>query len=392
MQTYLISGIGPSEKGAGRLLKELIEYNDTFNKNVEFIYFYAKSNMFTQLLKKTFVFEFAKSVYYKTLSISPTTNRIGSIKNSTVLIMHPQTLGYDNLFQLSVNNNSLYIYVLDNSFFCLRSYNHIIGEFGPCLKCIGNGFQENALKNGCSPWPVQYAINKNIEYLKKLRSISKNITFFVQNKNQGKLIKKHFGDDSKTHLVGMYTSELQENDIISKSSDFKYDIVYHGSCVEAKGLLYTLEISKYLKKYKILIPYNKSDVARELRINLENLDNIIYKPMTWESGLQSTVKNSKLIFCPSLWSAPIEGAFIKSIMQNGCVASFISEYTFAQELPKDSIIRLESDFLSSAQSVEQFLINPVKRSEIIKRSQKWIHNYLKQKEARQRILFSTISK
>ena len=45
------------------------------------------------------------------------------------------------------------MYLLDSSFFCIRSYNFVDGERKPCTRCVGGGF-EAAEANNCNPFPT----------------------------------------------------------------------------------------------------------------------------------------------------------------------------------------------------------------------------------------------
>ena len=53
--------------------------------------------------------------------------------------------------------------------------------------------------------------------------------------------------------------------------------------------------------------------------------------MTWESGLQDYVVNAKVVIHPSQWSAPIEGALIKSAKLNSNVATVSTLFGYEAE-------------------------------------------------------------
>ena len=52
--------------------------------------------------------------------------------------------------------------------------------------------------------------------------------------------------------------------------------------------------------------------------------------------------NAKIVINPSLWSAPVEGALLKSIKYNGCIAIVPIDFSFKKEIPSDTVIHLHS--------------------------------------------------
>ena len=123
MDKYLISGIGPSDHGAGRLVKELIKFANQSNPDIKVIAFYSKKNKLFKFLKNSFFGHYLKLIYYKLIQKSNSGRQIQNIKDSTILVLHPQTLGFDNFKMLIENKNKIFMYVLDNSFFCMKSLN-----------------------------------------------------------------------------------------------------------------------------------------------------------------------------------------------------------------------------------------------------------------------------
>ena len=86
------------------------------------------------------------------------------IKNTKIIIIHPQTIGYDLFFRL-LKYNRIFLYVMDNSFFCVRSYNvHPILE-NECLQCI----DKLSPHEECDPSPVLMSQTKNIKHLENLK-------------------------------------------------------------------------------------------------------------------------------------------------------------------------------------------------------------------------------
>lgn len=385
MDKYIISGIGPSDHGAGRLVKELIKFANQSNPDIKVIAFYSKKNKLFKFLKNSFFGHYLKLIYYKLIQKSNSARQIQNIKHSTVLLLHPQTLGFDNFKILIENKNKIFLYVLDNSFFCMKSLNYANGHKA-CFDCLGNINTSSIQKNGCKPSPVMYSLQDNTEFLKYLNGIKMEVNFLAQNYLQQNLLFKHFGDQINSDVVGMYTSEFSENKIYNAHDNFKFDFVYHGSLELAKGVLYFIELAKAMPDNSFFIPYDSNLVKNKL--NLKTLPtNINFENQTWESGLEDTIKHSKIVVCPSLWSAPIEGAFLKSIMVNGCVAVVNTEFAYSNEFTSDQIIKLNSELVLSLSLLNEVLQNKVKRNKIVFESQAWFLNYVNQKEMSQAKLF-----
>jgi len=109
------------------------------------------------------------------------------------------------------------------------------------------------------------------------------------------------------------------------------------------------------------------------------IKNIIFKDITWESGLKDYVTNSKVILCPSLWSENIAGALIKSFIFNGVVALIPFKYSFANDLPDNIYYKLDvNNFNNSIKGLMELICNDNLRANLKKDSQKWANAYLKE--------------
>lgn len=351
---FIISGIKPGLSGTGRVMNELERHKSKYN--VEICYF--ENNI----------------------------SDIEMIRQSNIILIHPQTIGYDLFIKLINQNRKVYMYVLDNSFFCVKSYNHQRGELTECLKCVGGNF-ENGIN--CNIFPINYTREENLRFLNALLTNKKKIHFLVQNVNQENLIKQHFGN-VKTTIVGLYTDDMIIKESHHNDNNYLYDIVYHNASLEAKGLHYMLQIAKLLSNKRILMPMGKEKVCNTCKrydIDIDALTNVTFKEMTWETGLMQAVERCKLVICPSLWSAPIEGAFIKSLMYNGCVAVVNTKYGFSNEL-YDLCINLNDNLNESKNIIEAYLENKKDREKKIQLSKTWIDNYIKNKEKMMNKLFT----
>jgi hypothetical protein len=278
---------------------------------------------------------------------------------------------------------------MDCSFFCVKSYNHIEGTYNPCLLCLGGNY-EFAKNNNCKPFPEKNKLKENIKYLRELSNISKKIKFIVQTSSHAKLIKKHFGNEIKVYKVELFADDFlkmtnKSANTIEENNRFdKIDFVYHGAAIEAKGLLYVIKIAMRLKQYTFLIPASFERCKKIISNKLEKkcVKNILFKDITWENGLKEYVINSKIILCPSLWSAPIEGALIKSFIFNGTVATMTSRYSFINNLPDNICCKLNSNnFNETIKVLTELVKNKKLRDNFKKESKKWIKIYLNENKS-----------
>ena len=291
-------------------------------KNYKFIY--KRNNISLSLLKsKRRYFRLYYEILLRILNNYHFKIKLFLIRNKRVILIHPQTIGYKTIFGL-FKSNSIFIYVVDNSFFCIRSYNTHPLHHTECLNCL------NTLEpdDECYPEPVRYSRDSNIYYLRCLKSHSKKITFLAQNNNQKKLLIKHFGENIKIRILGMETNEL--NDDINFYNECKqYDIVYHGKSILSKGIIYVLNLAHELPQFSFLIPDSYSNIEKIYKRKIPK--NVTCHELTWESGLKGYIINAKLVLNPSLWSAPIEGALKKSAFYNANVGTVISQYGYEGE-------------------------------------------------------------
>ena len=59
--------------------------------------------------------------------------------------------------------------------------------------------------------------------------------------------------------------------------------------------------------------------------------------------MAAALKSASLVVVPSLWSAPIEGALVKSIVANPRTAIIDNASAFQSEVPTDVALRLSGD-------------------------------------------------
>jgi hypothetical protein len=97
--------------------------------------------------------------------------------------------------------------------------------------------------------------------------------------------------------------------------------------------------------------------------------------MTWETGLREAMAASRMVMVPSLWSAPIEGALIKSMVTSDHVAILDNDSAFQSELPDEAVLRLSGDPLEAARQLRTALDAGWAPDAFVHR--KWIRDFRK---------------
>lgn len=348
---YLVSGLGISNGGVGRLMKVLVP--EAQSRGYQIITL-RESKSLRGFLRSRDIKGLLGEAFGRFVGELLFSFRLLCVNRSDVIFIHPQTAGFNRLMRL-VRNNSVYFYVMDNSFFCIRSYNIDPLSESECLRCIG---APGAALSQCEPFPSRLGRSKNIDLLIRLKRFAPKIHFLAQNAGQATLIRRHFGRDVKIYLVGLDTQELKDESVFSNISDQEWDGVYHGAVHLAKGIRFFLELAASLPEYSFLVPANKEDCEVVLEQNIK-LSNVTFRFCAWETGLKEAVLNSKIVFNPSLWSAPIEGALVKSIYFGNLVATVATEFGYEKDVADqvDRVIRLPRDPRKAAEVIRLKLIS-----------------------------------
>lgn len=352
MKRFLISGIGPGSSGVGRLMTQLVPEYEA--KGYCVVTRRAKRSIRDLIELKKYI-SVAKEVLLNRLDDLFFGLKCLTVLNSEVVFLHPQTVGFGLFFYLACFN-SLSLYVMDNSFFCIRSYNTHPLSGSECLQCLGKIMPHQL----CSPSPVGIPKKINIFYLKVFNRLSSRLRFMAQNRLQADLLKAHFGMNINISIVGMNaeSDELLRNlpERIDDGTDqiVRYDIVFHGASHVAKGLHYVLHLAELMPEFSFLIPDKFSNVVRIAKASPSA--NVCCELMNWETGLRDAVASARLVINPSMWSAPIEGALVKSAKFNKNVATVESQYGYEAEIQTvANHLRLPLDPVLSSVILRDFL-------------------------------------
>ena len=186
-----------------------------------------------------------------------------------LLIMHPQTLGFRRTIQLirRFRPGKVYIYVLDSSYFCVRSYNYIPHETAPCTRCLGGKF-ENQVEHGCKPFPVKDP--EAAYYARELFELVRagHVKLLAQNERQKELILRHFGPATSVHVVGLWGEEWTEPfDEWERRQAAEEDttrqapsgpILIHSFYVAAKGADWFIALARNSPNLQFICPFPRA--------------------------------------------------------------------------------------------------------------------------------------
>lgn len=353
----IFCGIQPGSSGVGRVMSFLSKEADRFRSNREIRLFFGTtgSPSIKSLLIRKRIFDATKTLLTRVIrkhTLKRTLTNQLALEAKSVILIHPQTLGFEwciNFIRKRIHPT--WIYVMDSSFFCVQSYNHVNGETKPCVRCLG-GNTQSAIQLGCRPFPVvdPWALTY-IQELKTLATQGK-VRFLAQNEKQSELITKQFGSDTIVRIVGLWATDWDNINNVSRSTakvnqnEATFDVVFHGAPVEAKGVEWSIELARECPELSFLFPFNKTSLSSS---NLATLpSNCQFKEMTWEDGLDKAIAKAAITLVPSLWSAPIEGAFVKSMMLGRAVAIVDNVDAYPSEIPHGLTLKLPVDTKKAA--------------------------------------------
>ena len=262
-----------------------------------------------------------------------------------VLLLHPQLIGMERALdvveRLPVPS---WLYLFDAGFFCVRSSNHRSGTAEPCLACIGGAFG-NADRFDCLPSPVPDRFAGS--FVTRLETLVRDgrVRLLAQNRRQAELAERHF-QRGAVPTVGMWTDEFEGAAALFDQPpvavpDDDAAVVFHGVEVPAKGARWAIEVARHAPRLRFVFPFH-------LPVACDPPPNALFRPMTWHTGLRDAVAGARLVMVPSLWSAPIESALVKSILYGGAVAVVDNPTAFADELPDGLVLRLPPDPAAAA--------------------------------------------
>ena len=352
----VISGVAPGQGGAGQLLAQFLRVAQELGIAVDFFGPTAQSTRRNRRVPRAF--RHPRKGIYRRFTVyrfwSQAFRRARQVGNAVVF--HGQSVGWERVCALASAGVNVHVYVLDASFFCIRSYNNLPGEVVPCLRCVGDESFSAAQQFRCKAEPTWIRRGAALYALKRLRYCARHLGFITQNMQQEALLQRHFGMVGSFLRGGMVARDLadilEERGAAWHGERNPKTIVYHGSLEPAKGIGFFLKMMEALCDWKAIIPYTKGElrnVGRRLGIAVPR--NVIARPMRWGGELQEAVASAEVVCVPSLWSAPIEGALMKSLAVGAAVATLAGSYAFAKEIPAGAVIHLPAEPYEAASLV-----------------------------------------
>lgn len=312
------------------------------------------------------------------------------IDTPRVVVFHPQMLGLSETVNLISERRTrglvTHIYLLDSFFFCRRSYNHLDSEVVPCLRCVGADNVSAGDRMGCMPWPKTDSMAMTLIEALQSEVSAGHVHLYAQTPTQATLARQHFGDNAVIDVVGLWCDDWAEHferffeSGTPDTTAGEFDVVYHGSRDMAKGLGWTLTVASQTPHLTYLIPLDRGPA------NFAGPPNVRIQPMRWDEGLFDAIKGAAMTVAPSLWSAPCEGALVKSIVTARATAVVENTSAFANEIPERVCLRLPADPTQAATHLSKSIQERWRPSEQAREA--WASNFQEwNSEITRRILY-----
>lgn len=312
VKKYFFVGNDDSKSGVGRFVWNSFIKTTEENNYKTVVKVQVKSNFSRKIID---YFNFNLRILFLALNYSKS------------IIVHPQSIGFFQSSLIILFSKKTFYFTADSSYFCLRSYNFNPKNKLECVKCLkGIKFKDNE----CKPFPY----NSKLIWIKffyyVVEKFKTKIVFLVQNQKQLELIKLRYGEINY-HITSMNPGDILENKFKNSINSLellpknKKNILFHASNHLEKGYGFMIDFAKKNKIFNVIIPSIKPE-------NSLSIPNLFYIPCSWESGLLDLIIKCDIVMCPSIWSAPIEGALLKSLYWNGVVAVHKTDFAFSNEI------------------------------------------------------------
>jgi hypothetical protein len=319
-----VSGIGPGPTGTGALMIGLMAEARP-DPSAKFLFKIPRGSSPWGLLKYV----------YNRASFAGRVRR-ATRSAETVVLLHPQTIGVRTFAAVVESRPVTWMYVLDSFTFCVRSYNCLVGEATPCLRCLGNDGAA-AAEQGCVNWfrsgPFHAHLPKWVQ--------SGRLRLMAQCESHARLLRAHVGPQAISHVVPLSVPDVEVPAAWAvRPARPRPLVVFHGACYPAKGVDHVVALARLMPECDFLIPSDEKEFIHHFGAVASLPTNITFRRMSWARGLAEAVATADLVLCPSSWSATVEGAVLKSLAHNGLVGLFAHETAFASEVPVDARLDL----------------------------------------------------
>ena len=356
-----VSGIGPGPTGTGALMIGLMEEARP-DPSAKFLYKIPRGSSPWGLLKYV----------YNRASFAGRVRR-ATRSAETVVLLHPQTIGFRTFAAVVESRPVTWMYVLDSFTFCVRSYNCLVGEATPCLRCLGNDGAA-AAEQGCVNWfrsgPFHAHLPKWVQ--------SGRLRLMAQCESHARLLRAHFGPQAIIHVVPLSVPDVEVPAAWAvRPARPRPLVVFHGACYPAKGVDHVVALARLMPECDFLIPSDEKEFIHHFGAVAGLPTNITFRRMSWARGLAEAVATADLVLCPSSWSATVEGAVLKSLAHNGLVGLFAHETAFASEVPVDARLDLNpSNWPATVARLRAALADSAQATAIRSAARAYITRYL----------------
>jgi hypothetical protein len=356
-----VSGIGPGPSGTGALMIGLMN-EAAGDASTRFLYKVPRRSTLLGLLKYV----------VGRASFAGRVRRAARMDGPLVL-MHPQTIGFGIFSAVIEARPVTWMYVLDAYVFCVRSYNCLPQESAPCLRCLGNG-GEAAAQHGCVNWfragPFQAHLPGWVR--------SGRLRLIAQCESQARLLRDHFGPEAIVRVVPLSVPdvELPATPPV-RPLRARPAVVFHGACNPAKGAAHVVALARLMPDWDFLVPSDVKEYVHHFGPAEGLPPNLTFRRMSWADGLADAVAQADLVLCPSSWSAPVEGAVLKSLSHNGLVGVFTYPTAFSSEVPAEARLELDpSDWPATVARLRRAVTTPAVAASIREAARAYITRYL----------------
>lgn len=283
-------------------------------------------------------------------------------KIERLLIFFPQGLGYEVSSKLIKSSRKIIFFVNDNVIFCKKSYNTVFNK--ECFKCLK---KFNPYKS-CHHFAHPSKDTSYINFTNTLKNKSKSILFICHSSSHVKMINSVF-PNSKVMEFKHISPEFK-NIKLKKKKNYKYDFLFHAHMLQSKGYFYFLKLAKVDPNLNFFMPDH--DLVRDFQYK-----NITFDKKNWNNGLQEIIYETKIILCPSFWSANFEGSVLKTMLMGKCCAIIENINSFSIDIPNNAIVKLSGNYIKDSNLLKEKLKNISEIERIGKNARFWALKYIK---------------
>ena len=279
-----------------------------------------------------------------------------------LIIFFPQGIGFEVSSKLINSSKKIIFFVNDNVMFCKRSYNTVFNK--ECFRCLK---KYNPYKN-CNHLTPTTKDSSYINFINSLKNRSKSILFICHSSSHIKIINSIYPHSKVIEFKNI--SPEFKNIKPKKKIIYKNDFLFHANKIEAKGYFYFLKLAKANPNLNFFMP--DYDLIKDFYYK-----NVIFDKIRWNNGLKEKIYETKIILCPSFWSANYEGSVLKTMLMGKCCAIIKNKMSFANDIPDNCIIKLSSNLKNDSKLLFKKLDKIDEIEKIGSNARIWALNYIK---------------